>query len=82
MPDELHICARCGSDAERIECFACEDGGEAQPWCEECAGKHGQLVCTAPSEWCQEHHLIGREGVERGLIETLARESQMAHHVE
>ena len=68
MPGEIHTCARCGTAT--VSMLLPEPIVDAAGW-----ETTTELACIAPPEWCEEHHLIGREGVERGLIETLrARE--------
>jgi len=77
-------CARCGSSADWIDCWACVDGmaghdcgedccmclrPEENVICEICGGNGGGWRCLAALIYCEENPMDGREQIVRGAIE-------------
>jgi hypothetical protein len=72
-------CARCGADAEWIECWECngegyqEDEDDDPDWgvetCLGCSGECGDYWCTSSSQWCKDNPLPGREDMQQGNLE-------------
>lgn len=74
-------CARCGSTADWVHCWECEDGyyeddvgDDVVPEyvtveCETCRGHGGRYRCMSSPEWCEANPLRGRKDVPRGKLE-------------
>lgn len=78
-PTPDYYCARCGSEAEWLNCANCGGEGlshhdcgedccccidpEANVTCYWCRGEGGSRHCTETPEWCEAHPIAGREGV-------------------
>ena len=76
--EEHECCARCGSSAGWVDCWACvqgqvemddDDGMCSWETCHECGGRGGWECCLSSAEWCDANPLPGREAVERGAVE-------------
>ncbi len=73
-------CARCGADAEFVNCSNCGGEGYSHHDCGEdccccinpednvvcnwCRGERGSWHCTNSPDWCAAHPLPGREAIE------------------
>lgn len=67
-------CARCGSSVMYRDCYSCDEGTvEDEDYtglrCDVCHGHGGWYVCGSGEDWCGEHPLAGRDGVECGATE-------------